>query len=228
MLHEKLPRELRDMVYNDIANPARSHYFDGFCDPILENGTWSAGMLRKLKHNGEYRTRIEFPWWSSDYMGENVSRELCEWWYSTQKFQFNGSNGSDIPELFREDVFSKDLNPGALVRHIHLEVPTDSYHGRWDDENDLRDNVQLLILRGRKDMTITFSNNLEKRRNLTWRVNQLEEVMFVITPAFLSLRDAGFKNLSFCTKNPDLDLSHLVAHYPDRTVRDALYVPDLH
>lgn len=86
-----------------------------------------SGMARGvLKQFGSYKTMVNTvaAW---NFLGGAViiwvrmSHELRERWYSTRKFRLDGSDGSSIPKLFLEDVLGKDLNPGALVRHIHME-----------------------------------------------------------------------------------------------------------
>jgi hypothetical protein len=61
---------------------------------------------------------------------------LVERWYSTRKFEYDDGDEKYLTKFILGDVFRKGLDPGTLVRHIHMEVQTDSYYRRLKYEDE--------------------------------------------------------------------------------------------
>lgn len=116
----------------------------------------------------------------------------------------------------------KSMDPCALTKHITFDVLLGGGSGDWRNPDELKDNVQELVSRGRRDINLVFATDAQGW-HAAEQSDQVVNFLRVVEPAFLCLRDAGFESLRLCTTGLDLDLLHLVDK-PESDVRKALLV----
>ncbi|KAF2791423.1 hypothetical protein K505DRAFT_280686, partial [Melanomma pulvis-pyrius CBS 109.77] len=110
-LHARLPRELRDIVYERVIGTSRA--------------TVDGHLLERLRSysSPQYWELYSFEacFWNEDFFGPDVHRELIESWYGVTKFDFK-ENFDLIPELLVCQRPELGINPKALISEVKVEV----------------------------------------------------------------------------------------------------------
>lgn len=121
MMQEKLPRELRDMVYEALLGEPQNYYLDddahglGFSDP--------ANIVAHNPHIGDKR-----------FVGEETLTELAEMWYRHSVFKIFGDN--TVASLFSTQIWElPDLDPTRLIRQVYMRLHPRYRSGEKTDAN---------------------------------------------------------------------------------------------
>jgi hypothetical protein len=134
-LHTTLSRELRDMVYSAIIGPYDREIVTG-------HKTQRTGALKTPKldicnhemHRLKPAQRSDLRWWLDSYMGRQVATEIVEHWYRSRTFCFSHRRAGLIPDFVEQDVFSKGLEPGRFIQHIHAHLDeSHTYSSHFDE-----------------------------------------------------------------------------------------------
>ena len=130
MMQEKLPRELRDMVYEALLGEPQTYYFDddahglGFSDP--------ANIVAHNPHIGDKL-----------FLGEETITELAEMWYRHSVFNFLGD--ATVALLFGNQTWAlPELDPARLIRHVYMTLaPRDRQNNIRYQAVEARDELLL-------------------------------------------------------------------------------------
>lgn len=118
-MQEKLPRELRDMIYEALLGEPQNYYVDD--DGGSSENLWPANIVVYNPHIGD-----------KTFVGEETLTELAEMWYRHSVFKLFGD--ATVASLFRNQSWElPDLEPTRLIRHVYMCLnPRD----RWDKIKD--------------------------------------------------------------------------------------------
>lgn len=146
-LYEKLPRELRNMIYS---------YFDNFTDEIqAEHSTHGIGGVPTSPFfDGDCSAHAwDNPWYfDPSCVGPDLAREMVELQYGKSRFCLN--DDALIPRLLDEDRWQTGTIPRIHIRQIELDIL---------DEQEFKDEVAQKRL---KD-TIGFLRRLESEAKVS-------------------------------------------------------------
>jgi hypothetical protein len=125
-IQRKLPRELRDMIYEQPLTEDTTVWGEedeDECPMCWYSDDQPACRKHFLPHLR-----------SIDYLGVETKIEVAEIWYRTSVFQF--TDLYTLSDLLRENPFDIPFHPGNLIRHVTLEPY--NYEGS-DDPNFWRE-----------------------------------------------------------------------------------------
>ena len=173
-LHTTLPRELRDMVYSEIIGPYYREIVTGHKDQRKD-------VIRSKKMdfvNQEIRglkstEQRGLKWWLDSYMGREVATEIVEAWYRGRTFCFSRRRHDLIPSFLEHDVFSKGLEPGLIIQHMHVHVGEYQASSAYFDE--LKDTLAKI-----KNKDVNLHIRLHHRTSMPARRLQLERLAPVV------------------------------------------------
>ncbi|KAI4618863.1 hypothetical protein J4E83_005814 [Alternaria metachromatica] len=115
-MQEKMPRELRDMVYEALLGEPQNYYVDG--DGRSLEDLFPANVVLHNPHIG-----------NKLFVGEETLTELADMWYRHSVFRLFGD--STVACLFRNESWElPDLDPAPLIRHVYMALYP---RGRWDN-----------------------------------------------------------------------------------------------
>ena len=119
MMQDKMPRELRDMVYEALLSEPQNYYVDG--DGRSLEDLFPANVVLHNPHIGD-----------KSFVDEKTLTELAEMWYRHSVFKLFGD--STLARLFRNESWElPDLDPAPLIRHVYMALnPRD----HWDNDTD--------------------------------------------------------------------------------------------
>lgn len=94
-LHSKLPKELRDMVYDEIIG-APGEKETVRWPGRRQQSNWYLSVKGIIYDNEgpksqEMSDRSDLRWWCNDYMSKAIAHEIVMRWYTTRKFYIRGS-----------------------------------------------------------------------------------------------------------------------------------------
>ncbi|KAI4708508.1 hypothetical protein J4E89_006564 [Alternaria sp. Ai002NY15] len=185
-LHTTLPRELRDMVYSEIIGPYYREIVTGHRD-------WRKDVIQSTKMDfvnqgirGRKSTEQRgLKWWLDSYVGRAVATEIVEAWYRGRTFCFSHRRLNLIPDFLERDVFSKGLEPGLIVQHMHVHVG--EYQTKTGYFDELRDTLGKI-----KNKDVNLHVRLHNKTSMSARRLQLER----LGPAVYQLRREGLSRIT--------------------------------
>ncbi|KAI4691262.1 uncharacterized protein J4E84_003553 [Alternaria hordeiaustralica] len=185
-LHTTLPRELRDMVYSETIGPhdrenVTGHHVDrkhAIQSPAMDFINHGIRSLKSTEQRG-------LKWWLDSYMGREVATEIVEQFYRSRTFCFSRRRSGLIPDFLKHDVFSKGLEPGLFVQHMHAHVGEFQIETSYFDE--LKD-----ILGKIKNKDVNLHIRLHHRTSMSARRLQLEK----LGPVVYQLRREGLSRVT--------------------------------
>lgn len=144
-----LPRELCDMIYDQLVTPGTEHHVMETRDEDGNLRTSTNPLVRmsffdpqpRIPENPASRRDC---WRYSEYTGNDFGKEIAECWYRTSKFVLYAED--DLFERFlTTDVWEREVVPADAVRHIRVVMPRVSDYpvDRFVRRQVLR-NLQLL------------------------------------------------------------------------------------
>ncbi|KAH8722995.1 hypothetical protein GQ44DRAFT_711175 [Phaeosphaeriaceae sp. PMI808] len=113
-LYSKLPRELRDTIYEDIVEP--DNVYAGI--QYLEN----RGNPSEESRDAHY--------WDTKYVGETVRVELIQTWYRVSMFYFwdRKKNDEIIDKFFSFDRWGMGLKPHEYLSRVRFDLGDEILH----------------------------------------------------------------------------------------------------
>jgi hypothetical protein len=91
-MHTAFPRAARDRIYSFLIGPHNDEHVIEH-DDLTKNGVIGRPGLTfrnpSLSKPGSTRS---IHWWSSNYMGKAITKEVAEHWYATRHFVFRANN----------------------------------------------------------------------------------------------------------------------------------------
>jgi hypothetical protein len=137
-LYEKLPRELRNMIYS---------YFDTFADSIqVEHSTQGTnGVPTSPFFDGDCSDHAwNKPWYfDPSCVGFDLAREMVELQYGRSRFCLN--DDALIPRLLNEDRWQTGTIPRIHIRQIELEILDEQEFEDEAAQKRLKDNIGFLL-----------------------------------------------------------------------------------
>jgi len=168
--------------------------------PIYANSDWG-----KRSYFTPDATDLDWdeidPWseahyWKTEYIGNDILREMAEVWYSKSTFMFTGCK---LMERFlTEDRWKIGLTPGNLVRNVHVTVNTASCAHTEDVQiqEELKNELgTLLDLKKEANIKITICTSFDNwalQTNVSMR-KACRNAFKLTFPALYQLRDAGYR-----------------------------------
>ncbi|KAF2729702.1 hypothetical protein EJ04DRAFT_580429 [Polyplosphaeria fusca] len=156
---KRLPREVRDLVYDRMLPP----------DPVLYGSTIGFNMpiLSLIGRRERY--------WDQEYVGEPMWHEISQAFYRTCELRFEASSHGDLARFFAtKDIFDTELLLGDLVTRLHVNTSFSTLTRRsltwgtdWLDLNpahDVFDDIKngILALDRRIQVCISCNPNVGK------------------------------------------------------------------
>jgi hypothetical protein len=193
-IQQKLPRELRDLVYEHLLAD-----LEGF---RIDNGHGNSYTDERCEHTG--RSAKIYDYWKcgyhvieSDYVGAVTKKEIGEAWYRTCTLEIYSRNRWDLNEFLQYDIWRFGLRPVDFFRH--LEVAWCSEHEIKESGPDVQEYLlklqplveSLLLLSTRPKVTFEFSFPWDKVMVL-FHVMPFVRLVSALFPIFATLLDADF------------------------------------
>lgn len=198
-IYAKFPRELRDLVYEQLTNDEvfiTKYYTEDDDEDVGWPSCFLGGSLALGNH-------ADFPYFRDpEYVGHNMVQELLESWLRTATFYFDGL--SLVPEFLEKDTLALGFAPDKLLSSVAFSIYESSLDGSpsWPVqfgpqgpspcEKMLRD--MEILFRFRKGTHIRISFNA----NNGWvcardRSSKIPKFLAILFPILNRLKDAGFE-----------------------------------
>lgn len=205
-LHCKLPRELRDMIYEWVIDSHKDEV------AVMKADLSDYDFNTPSRHDGityyicESRCGSEqrfFPWWQDAYVGKDVVAEISERWYATRIFDFDIEYPDVLRTFFATKPFGTGIDPAALIQHVKLGIQ--GYSSRYLDlAESFEEMMQYYLGACRKDVKLTFSIDIEHEG-----LGALGEALDLLSPAYDKLRAESFDKVVLWNENFNEDWTHL-------------------
>ncbi|KAF2867516.1 hypothetical protein BDV95DRAFT_181631 [Massariosphaeria phaeospora] len=117
-VHARLPREVRDMIYEYIMSSHVVFVSADYFGPGIEETAIDEELEYPTSETEWWNTAINCRHAAVGSLGDVVLCELIETWYRTTLFYFDDS--IKLEWLLQDDRFGLDLDPSALVTRLYL------------------------------------------------------------------------------------------------------------
>lgn len=118
----KLPREIRDMIYQHLSTRSAEHiereHFRTTLDPVTRLYSYDHARW-KASHFPEH-------FWDAEYVGDAMLREVVENYYRTSTFIF-GDDAGVMKRFLEADEMGLEILPRDLVSNIEVYLNAVSY-----------------------------------------------------------------------------------------------------
>lgn len=212
----RLPRELRDAVYQIILDPPTVHIHQR--DYIIIRGQYFS--TRYFPNSGspvsDYLGRQYY--WNVEYVGPRMQKELAETWYRTATFGL-GFDRYLLEEFLTKDRWGLGIVPKQLITSLVADVDMIESHARGYTVDSMIKRLRLLLgcERGVKlSVTIHNAHSSQNRQAALHEVHSALRTVYATLEPFaasgsrvkvipigwreLSLEDAGVPNQDFVMK----------------------------
>ncbi|KAF2250209.1 hypothetical protein BU26DRAFT_564086 [Trematosphaeria pertusa] len=170
----KLPRELRDEVYDLLVGEAGP--------ALMKSLMWTLNYNAKDIPFRSETVQLRFIA-NPDFVSQPVAKEIAEQWYRKMRF---GIRHHEFEQFTRYDAWGQGLKPAELVNHVQIAV----------DERDCE------LLRGRLVLLRRFkpscrviiwirSNSLYWDRDYAWSDQKSERLIEGLEPLIRGLRECN-------------------------------------
>jgi hypothetical protein len=225
-LMAKLPREIRDLIYEYFNKHDNVHIYD----ITGTSSYWPSYALKTVQPRLDWpNITPDYPhYWDPEYTGHGMKSELVENWFRTASFKF-AFKFSDIPAFITgKDTLGFGLSPGKLVSKVgfwfsHFDLKESWLNGMDNDNRHsspraklLHDMDNLTILRKGVYITITIRDTEGWLRGRSLKFP--EDYLDVIFPVLSRLKDAGH-NVSVFLESDELLRKH--RHIPEFNFKNA-------
>ena len=175
---DRLPRELRDLVYTKIA--PSGYIYVGYRKKNLSS--WYVTDGEELKH------MQKIPIYDPRQLVPNVSKEMAEHLYSVLEFRIPDLHV--LQGLLSTDIFLQHPRLGQLIRTVKINVRfrKSRYIFGFDDKEDR----EILASIKNRDIQIEFSIHTEVKRV---RLNAMKELAGTLKPLWDYMKELSFTNM---------------------------------
>ncbi|KAF2117131.1 hypothetical protein BDV96DRAFT_644564 [Lophiotrema nucula] len=135
-VHARLPRELRDMVYEYLVLPGLFDVLGHWRDPS-RSITLPGPELWFERVDGEGVRQPEVARLSVDMIGVEMRTEIAETWYRASTFRF-AVHLELVRKFLDTDHWNAELNPYSLVKKVLLSIDATAVRDEWSINDQLR------------------------------------------------------------------------------------------
>lgn len=203
-MHSRLPRELRDVVYDYLVPKGDLFVVIDLTRQI----TWQLKGTSKWEFDPPYQ-------FYQDYLGPVVAAELIERLYKNANFTLHGM--IDMAEFFQKDVLrswqthvpASDAQPVRSINHLRLQIALEEYGKQPHSPGASRERNMIptpgdlgRYLRKCLDILSTLRNTKSliliqfETRTYVKPIELIVMILREIHPAWTEMRRLGFKCLS--------------------------------
>ncbi|KAH7390467.1 hypothetical protein BKA66DRAFT_36178 [Pyrenochaeta sp. MPI-SDFR-AT-0127] len=193
--HAALPRELRDLVYDQLIVPGKRHHVfearDGSGQPrISSNPLVSVSFFDPRSRIPEQPSVRRDVWKYREYTGEIVAKEIAERWYHTGLFILDVEDFL-LPKFLSTDVWEHKAKPSAAIRHLRLNIHYNTIESSQSID-DLLESFEDLSKIENKSTEIIFHLSCSY---VSLGVKPLMNMLNLIRPTVYRLRAGGYKKV---------------------------------
>lgn len=130
-LQQKLPRELRDIIYGFLVESPDSIAIKSKADagPWYEFGNASIESIKYENRVAEI-AKLHQPFVSPDFLGEAVSCEVVQTFYERNMFRINDME--ELEEFFTQDIFGGSVKPKDFIRKLKVRFDESILVNGWN------------------------------------------------------------------------------------------------
>lgn len=197
----RLPREVRDMIYDHLMDSDKEIYIQRRCEIHLPQCLGSP-VPRRLWEPRAPSTRLP-PWARENYMGKAVAFEIVEHWHGTRSFCIFEHETSLLRNFLTHDLYETGIAPGDVIQHIRFCI----WNAKQPHLLSLAEDVNCLNTIRNKHIKVAFVRSSMSGNVVT--AATLLDFLKLVHPAVLQLRSAGHRCVSVETVNPTIDLTYV-------------------
>jgi hypothetical protein len=204
LLIDKLPRELRDVVYQHLVPRRVKRIYtvmEVYLDTCVEREyVCGYGPYIPISPLSIDNTLCSGHFWRTEVIGVNMARELVESFYRYAMFSGtrHSSTSSVLPFLLKNDRFNMGLNPQSFIGNfehrffIEDEQMASGYEASLWRKATLDGMEALFLLKKKASIRLKIEIH-ESRLDPDYYVHLLDNLMELIFAGLLSLRRAAYR-----------------------------------
>jgi hypothetical protein len=178
-IHQLLPRELRDLIWEVYLQDTHIDWYR-----VCYNTYWNSASFRKFS----YIPHFLLP----EYSNIEAAREICQIAYKNAKFNSRDFVGVlQVRHILEFDHLNLDLAPRDFIRDLTIMVDTDEMHEKTSIPNDPVAKLKELPANLNALLNVRLKHSFNLRINFSYRNGALEvaEILHAFLPVWIALRE---------------------------------------